>query len=469
MPARARGPSGSRRASALPHRPAPRHGPRIGRPSGTPRGGTSRPFRAAAPRRAHGPGPRSDAAILAHDLRAGTRQAVDGDEYLVAPPRGSGPGRSGARRRAGRRQDRRRQGIERPGSRGQSSNRSDRRSRSAAKQSCPRPSARSPRVQGRRRGRHRPWVDRVNISKRVDVERPDRLEPEPERLAGRPRGSPPGRVRRRTGGAQLVEGLAERAGGRADRLGPQVGRDGLARPGSPGEGQEREQGLRVATREADLAAAGRLTENRPSRVIASRGAIVAGAITALPLGRRGGRDVRPDPPRAGRQDRGRRTPRPTDAPQGFHDRRVPRRQPSDGMHRVVSGYRRGDQRPDTECVGKPTPGGRYTFATVPLATFAFDFDPLLRVGDLAVRWQTVALAVVIVVCLAAVGRGGATPRPASRRPPVYRHRRGAGRRGRRPDRVCAHAARWRSPTASSPSPIRRWVASRRDWAWSAGS
>lgn len=56
-----------------------------------------------------------------------------------------------------------------------------------------------------------------------------------------------------------------------------------------------------------------------------------------------------------------------------------------------------------ECVGKPTPGGRYTFATVPLAAIAFDFDPLLRVGDLVVRWQTVALAVVIVVCLAAAG------------------------------------------------------------------
>ncbi len=41
---------------------------------------------------------------------------------------------------------------------------------------------------------------------------------------------------------------------------------------------------------------------------------------------------------------------------------------------------------------------------MPTAVIAFDFDPLLRLGDdLAVRWQTVALALAILVCLAAAG------------------------------------------------------------------
>jgi prolipoprotein diacylglyceryltransferase len=41
---------------------------------------------------------------------------------------------------------------------------------------------------------------------------------------------------------------------------------------------------------------------------------------------------------------------------------------------------------------------------VPIAAIAFDFDPLLRLGDgIVVRWQTVALAVVIAACLLAAG------------------------------------------------------------------
>ena len=47
---------------------------------------------------------------------------------------------------------------------------------------------------------------------------------------------------------------------------------------------------------------------------------------------------------------------------------------------------------------------RYTARTVPIAVIAFDFDPLLRLGDdLVVRWATVALAVVIAVSLLAAG------------------------------------------------------------------
>jgi prolipoprotein diacylglyceryltransferase len=46
----------------------------------------------------------------------------------------------------------------------------------------------------------------------------------------------------------------------------------------------------------------------------------------------------------------------------------------------------------------------YTSATVPIAVIAFDFDPLIRLGEgLVVRWQTLALALVLVVCLAAAG------------------------------------------------------------------
>jgi prolipoprotein diacylglyceryltransferase len=41
---------------------------------------------------------------------------------------------------------------------------------------------------------------------------------------------------------------------------------------------------------------------------------------------------------------------------------------------------------------------------VPIAVIAFDFDPLLHLADgLTVRWQTVALAAAVAVCLAAVG------------------------------------------------------------------
>jgi prolipoprotein diacylglyceryltransferase len=41
---------------------------------------------------------------------------------------------------------------------------------------------------------------------------------------------------------------------------------------------------------------------------------------------------------------------------------------------------------------------------VPIAVIAFDFDPLLRLGDgLVVRWQTVALAGVLAACLIVAG------------------------------------------------------------------
>jgi len=46
----------------------------------------------------------------------------------------------------------------------------------------------------------------------------------------------------------------------------------------------------------------------------------------------------------------------------------------------------------------------YTAGIVPIAVIAFDFDPLLRLGDdLVVRWQTVALAAVVAACLIVAG------------------------------------------------------------------
>ena len=47
---------------------------------------------------------------------------------------------------------------------------------------------------------------------------------------------------------------------------------------------------------------------------------------------------------------------------------------------------------------------QYTSATVPIAVIAFDFDPLVHFGSsLTVRWQTLALALVVFVCLVALG------------------------------------------------------------------
>ena len=75
------------------------------------------------------------------------------------------------------------------------------------------------------------------------------------------------------------------------------------------------------------------------------------------------------------------------------------------MTGIVSRSRRSDDRVgDTPPVGQPTFCRGYTSATVPIAVIAFDFDPLVRLGsDLTVRWQTLALAVVVLVCLAGAG------------------------------------------------------------------
>jgi len=44
---------------------------------------------------------------------------------------------------------------------------------------------------------------------------------------------------------------------------------------------------------------------------------------------------------------------------------------------------------------------RYTAATVPIAVIAFDFDPLVQLAaNLIVRWQTLVLALIVLICLA---------------------------------------------------------------------
>lgn len=46
----------------------------------------------------------------------------------------------------------------------------------------------------------------------------------------------------------------------------------------------------------------------------------------------------------------------------------------------------------------------YTAATVPIAVIAFDFDPLVHIGSsLTIRWQTLALALVVFLCIATAG------------------------------------------------------------------
>ena len=59
---------------------------------------------------------------------------------------------------------------------------------------------------------------------------------------------------------------------------------------------------------------------------------------------------------------------------------------------------------DSGHVGQPTSGRSVHCPDVPIAVLTFDFDPYLRLGsDLALRWQTLALAVVIAAVLVAAG------------------------------------------------------------------
>jgi prolipoprotein diacylglyceryltransferase len=92
-----------------------------------------------------------------------------------------------------------------------------------------------------------------------------------------------------------------------------------------------------------------------------------------------------------------------------HDRRAP--SAVGRMTVMVSRTALGGERTgDRLGVGKPTPDRKpapsrgYTSATVPIAVIAFDFDPLIRIADgLTVRWQTIALATVVALCLTTAG------------------------------------------------------------------
>src|SRR5690242_18741922 len=53
--------------------------------------------------------------------------------------------------------------------------------------------------------------------------------------------------------------------------------------------------------------------------------------------------------------------------------------------------------------GRKPRARRYTAATVPTAVIAFDFDPYVRLGDAAVRWETVGIAAALFVGLLIAG------------------------------------------------------------------
>ena len=83
------------------------------------------------------------------------------------------------------------------------------------------------------------------------------------------------------------------------------------------------------------------------------------------------------------------------------DRRAPQAQAIGLVHRVV--YRTVRAPPTRQVRCRPADTfARYTATTVPIAAVVLDFDPLLHLGEaVTVRWQTVALAVAVLVCLSA--------------------------------------------------------------------
>ena len=65
---------------------------------------------------------------------------------------------------------------------------------------------------------------------------------------------------------------------------------------------------------------------------------------------------------------------------------------------------------------------RYT-AGVPLAIITFDFDPLVRLGDRVVRWETVAIAGAVLLALVVAGvLAGRAGLPADPKDPSDRER-----------------------------------------------
>ena len=75
------------------------------------------------------------------------------------------------------------------------------------------------------------------------------------------------------------------------------------------------------------------------------------------------------------------------------------------MTRAVSASRQACGEPSARVQRRPRWRRGYTLAIVPTAVLAFDFDPLLRIGDGAVRWETVGIAAAVFAAIVVAGVG----------------------------------------------------------------
>ena len=261
--------------------------------------------------------------------------------------------------------------------------------------------------------------------------------------------------------------------------GPQVGGDRLARPRAAAEDEQGEEGRGVAAPEGHPRPGGG-SDVDPARAGSPAGGLVGAAPRrAMRIPSVHALDARPVPPWAGRRARagGPPDPPPRAAPQAGWPR--PRATTGQGpmMSGAVTAGRPGGVTRQVSASRHPraapaaaTTGSRYTADTVPIAVIAFDFDPLLHLVDgLVVRWETVALAAVIVAALIVAGAHGAPRVAAARRPPLHRRRGRPGRGDRRPDRLRPAPPRLLRDAGPAPSSTRRAAASSSGSPWSAGS
>ena len=235
--------------------------------------------------------------------------------------------------------------------------------------------------------------------------------------------------------AQLVERLAQRAGRDRGRVGPQVGRDRLARARPAGQRQQREQRLGVAAEESELAGPSVVrTRKRPSSSMSRRGHRRRDAFRhGVPSWSR--RPARPPVGRTPGQPSV-AAPRPADvvplcdrsvAPSATSRLTPIVSPPSTTGHgpRDSAWCRPADTLP-TASSADTLPGPCRSPSSRSTSTRSCGLP-----GDLVVRWQTIALAAVIARL---PGRGRAprrSARAARGRPPVDRRRRRAGRGHRR--------------------------------------
>ena len=278
--------------------------------------------------------------------------------------------------------------------------------------------------------------------------------------------------------AEQPQRLAERGGAAGVGIGPEVGGDGFPRAQPRPQGEQGEEGLGVAPGHPQLMAVddgadpAEQADRDGDRF--ERSCLVSwvhGRLLGCGRSWAAGR-LRPSPRRAGWRhsddpsDRG--TPKRLD-PHGSHGSRgaTPTwppargravRSPDDGSasRAVVSGGRTRSlsaSRHPARLICTRLVMATLT-CTVPFATIVFEFDPLLRIGDSTVRYETLGLAgaALVGILLAAMlagrtaitasSRRGARPGPApGRRPPpagrpaVHRPRDRAGSGDRRTDRL----------------------------------